>query len=201
MGRIQRAVGRKIFLSVLAVASLPTCVSSVDPGFELSHPLADDKDYYTSYQAATRGGDLIRNFGLEYRIHATYLYPEFRSSLAKRLQRLYIQDAGAFVEADSKSGFMVTIFGSDRDSTDLANTNHWTLLLEGKDGSTRPVLVRKITDKRRWRNFFENITPWSVEYLVVFDTPAANPNAANLVEKPHAKFVIATAEGKIALNW
>lgn len=191
----------RVFSSLLACAAITACVSSVDPGFELSNPLEDDKDYYGSYQAATRGGDLIRNFGLEYRIHATYLYPEFRASLAKRLQKLYVQDAGAFTEADSKSGFLVTVFGSESDSTDLANTNHWTILLDGKDGSARPVLVRKITDKRRWRNFFQNITPWSVEYLVVFDTPAANPGAASLVEKPHANLVIANAEGKISLNW
>lgn len=190
----------KVTLGAILLAT-SACVSSIDPGFELSRPLSDDKDYYASLQGATRGGDLIRDFGLEYRIHATYLYPEFRGQLAKRLQSLYVQEAGAFTEADSKSGFFISVFGSDRDTVDLGNTNHWTILLEGKEGSTRPVLVRKITDKVRWRNFFEHVTPWSTEYLVVFDTPAANPGAENMVEKPHAKLVIANAQGKIAFNW
>ena len=96
----------------------------------------------------------------------------------------------------------MTVYGDERDSADLANTNHWTILLEGgKEGALRPVLVRKITDKQRWRNFFDSSTPWSTDYLVVFDVPAANPGAENLVEKPHAKLVIAHGEGKITMNW
>jgi hypothetical protein len=189
-------------MSLAGVAlTFSTCVSSIDPGVELSSEISDDRDYYKSYQGATRGGDIIKNFGLDYRIHATYLYPEFRTQLAKRLSRLYLQDAGAFTEADSKSGFFVTVFGSERDSTDLSNTNHWTILLEGKEASMRPVLVRKITDKKRWRNFFETISPWSTEYLVVFDTAAANPGAATLVEAPHIKLVIASARGKMTMDW
>lgn len=192
-----------VCVGICAVNSLvfSACVSSVDPGFELSDRIKDDEKYYKSYQNATRGGDLIRDFGLEYRIHATYLYPEFRAELARRVKEVYLQDAGAFAEADSKSGFFVSVFGSERDSTDLANTSHWTILLHGKDAPMRPVLVRKITDKQRWKNFFESITPWSTEYLVVFDTPAANPGAENLVEKPHAKLVIAASQGKVTLDW
>ncbi|MCX6123624.1 MAG: hypothetical protein NTV34_02570 [Proteobacteria bacterium] len=193
-------VHKVLLISGISIA-ITGCLSSIDPGMELSEPSSSDKEYYASYQGATRGGDLIRNFGLEFRIHATYLYPEYRAQLAKRLKTLYLQDAGAFTEADSKSGFFVTVFGSERDSTDLSNTNHWTLLLEGKDGPIRPVLVRKITDKKRWRNFFESVTPWTADYLLVFDTPAANPGAANLVEKPHAKLIIATGEGKTTMNW
>jgi hypothetical protein len=205
MKRQSESTGRKQmarFCFVLTVLfSCVACVSSIDSGFELAKPVSADKDYYRSYQDATMGGDLIRNFGLEFRIHATYLYPEFRSQLAKRLKELYVQDAGAFADADGKSGFFITVFASERDSADLGNTNHWSILLETKEGPVRPVLVRKISDKQRWRNFFENVTPWSVEYLVVFDTPAANPGAENLVEKPHAKLVIAHAEGKVVLDW
>ncbi len=187
---------------LIAIVALSSCISSIDPGIELSRPPSDDKEYYQSYQEATRGGDMIRDFGLTFKIQATYLYPGFRAQLARRLKELYLQDTGgAFSEADSKSGFLVTIYGDGRDTADLANTNHWTVVLDGKDGQQRPVLVRKITDKQRWRNFFESVSPWSTDYLVVFDAPAANPGAANLVEKPHAKLIIAHGEGKITMNW
>lgn len=192
-------------LGLVAITLVPTssCVTSIDPGVELARRPSDDKEYYKSYMEATRGGDLIRDFGLSYSLRATYLYPGFRAQLARRLQELYLQDAtGAFSEANSKSGFFVTVYGDERDSADLANTNHWTILLEGgKEGALRPVLVRKITDKQRWRNFFDSSTPWSTDYLVVFDVPAANPGAENLVEKPHAKLIIAHGEGKITMNW
>jgi len=177
------------------------CATGIPSHVDMSDRLTEDKDYYEAYQNATRGGDLMRGFGLEHRISVTYLYPQFRSHLAKRLKDVYMQDAGAFSEADSKSGFFVSVFGSERDTSDLANTNHWTILLDSKGGPMRPVLVRKITDKLRWRNFFEHVTPWSVDYLVVFDTPSANPGAENLVEKPHAKLTIANGEGKMTLDW
>lgn len=188
--------------SVLSVFAFSSCISSIDPGVELTKPPSEDKEYYRSYREATRGGNLIRDFGLSFKIHATYLYPGFRAQLARRLKDLYLQDAGgAFSEANSKSGFLVTLYGDERDSVDLANTNHWTVILETNEGPQRPILVRKITDKQRWRNFFESISPWSTDYLVVFEIPAANPGAENLVEKPRAKLVIAHGEGKITMDW
>lgn len=195
------SVSKNLIGVLFAGIAMTSCISSIDSGVDLADRLQDDSDYYKAMQDATRGGDLIRNFELNFRIHATYLYPEFRVQLAKRMKEIYLQDVGAFAEADAKSGFFVTVFGTERDSADLANTNHWSVLLDTKDGPVRPVLVRKITDKMRWRNFFETVSPWSVDYLVVFDTAAANPGASNLVEKPHAKLTIANSEGKVVLDW
>jgi hypothetical protein len=188
-----------IFLSAVAWSG---CVSSIDKGFELNDEIHNDEDYYDKYQSATRGGDLIQKFDVKYRLHATYLSPEFRSALVKRVQKLYMEDAaGAFEEASSKAGFIVTIYGLERETVDLSNTSHWTLIFETKDGPVRPVLVRKINDKIRWRNFFETISPWTSDYLVVFDRAAVNPGATNLVEKPKTKLVLATGEGKVQLEW
>jgi hypothetical protein len=186
----------------LALSGLTSCVSSVDPGFEVSDPAHDDSEYYPKYKAATRGGDLIVKFDITYRVNATYLSPEFRSALVKRVEKLYLQDAGgAFQEASSKAGFIVTVYGLDRDTVDLANTNHWTLQFESKEGAVKPVLVKKISDKIRWRNFFETMTPWTTDYLVVFDRAAVNPNAENLVEKPMTRLTLANGVGKMQLDW
>jgi hypothetical protein len=193
---------KKMVLVAPVVLLAGSCVHSIDPGFELSDEIHKDEDYYDKYQAATRGGDLIAKFDVRYRLHATYLSPEFRSALAKRVQKLYLDEsAGAFEEATTKSGFIVTVYGLDRDTTDLANTNHWTLIFETKDGPVRPVLVRKINDKVRWRNFFETISPWTTDYLVVFDRASINPGAENLVEKPKTKLLLANGEGKVQLEW
>jgi hypothetical protein len=160
---------------------IQSCVSSIDSGVEETDPPYADSDYYRKYQSATRGGDIIHKFDIRYKLHATYLSPEFRSALVKRVEKLYLQDAGsAFQEASTKAGFIVTVYGLDRDTVDLTNTNHWTLLFETKEGPVKPVLVKKITDKVRWRNFFETMSPWSFDYRVVFDRAAVNPNAENL---------------------
>ena len=179
-----------------------SCVTSADRGVELSEKPHQDKSYYAQYISATRGVDVISNFILKYRVHASYLYPEFRNAIAKRLQELYMQDtSGAFSEAGGKSAFIMTVYGVENDSADLSNSNHWTVLLDSKEGPMRPILIKKITDKRRWQNFFETMSPWSADYLVVFDVPAANPGDAQLVEKPHAKLMIANADSKVQMDW
>ena len=196
---------RRIYLFTAALTAMfawSSCVASMDPGVEESHRPYQDKNYYPQYMSATRSADVIHNFALYYRIHASYLYPEFRNALAKRLQDLYMQDtSGAFAEAGGKAGFIVSVYSIDRDTSDLANTNHWTVLLDTKDGPIRPILVKKISDKKRWENFFEAMSPWSTDYLVVFDVVAANPGDAQLVDKPHAKLMIANADSKIQMNW
>ncbi len=193
---------KSFVLVALSTLSILGCVSSIDKGFDLNDEIHSDGDYYDKYQSATRGGDLISKFDIRYRIHATYLSPEFRTALVKRVQKLYMEDAaGAFEEASSKAGFIVTAYGLERETTDLTNTSHWTLIFETKDGPVRPVLVRKINDKIRWRNFFETISPWTQDYLVVFDRASVNPGASNLVEKPRTRLVMANGEGKVQLEW
>jgi hypothetical protein len=195
----------KLFVQVwgclLIAVTMVSCVTSLDRGMDSTDTVSEDSDYYKAYQSATRGGDVIKNFGLEFRVHATYLYPEFRSKLALRLSKLYLQDMAAFSEADAKAAFFVTIYNTDRDNVDLTNTNHWTVLLETKDAPMRPVLIRKINDKKRWKHFFTSISPWTTEYLVVFDTASVNPGSKQLLVAPYVKMTIATAVGRSVLTW
>ncbi len=192
----------RTFLAIVAVMSTSACISSIDKGVEEHERPHEDADYYKKYQNATRGGDIISKLDILYRIHATYLSPEFRTALVERMGRLYMEDAGAaFQEASAKAGFIVTVYGLDRETVDLTNVAHWTILFENKEGAVKPVLVKKINDKVRWRNFFETITPWTQDYLVVFDKTAVNPNAENLVEKPMTRLTLANGDGRIQMNW
>jgi hypothetical protein len=192
----------RIFFATVAMMSTSACISSIDKGVEEHGSPYEDADYYKKYQSATRGGDIISKLDILYRIHATYLSPEFRTALVERTGRIYMEDAGsAFQEASAKAGFIVTIYGLDRDTVDLTNVGHWTILFENKEGPVKPILVKKISDKVRWRNFFETITPWSQDYLVVFDKTAVNPNAENLVEKPMTRLTLANGEGRIQMDW
>jgi hypothetical protein len=192
----------RVLVLAAVYLSCAGCITSMDKGVEEHARPHEDGAYYKKYQSATRGGDVIRTFDVLYRIHATYLSPEFRSALVERMGKIYLEDAGAaFQEASAKAGFIVTVYGLDRDSVDLSNTNHWTILFENKDGPVKPILVKKIGDKVRWRNFFETISPWTQDYLVVFDKTAVNPNAENLVEKPITRLTLASGEGRIRMDW
>ena len=192
----------RLALIVLAQISSVACISSLDKGVEEHDRPHEDGDYYRKYQSATRGGDIISKFEILYRVHATYLSPEFRNALVERMGNIYLEDAGAaFQEASAKAGFIVTVYGLDRDTVDLTNTSHWTILFENREGPVKPVLVKKISDKVRWRNFFETITPWTQDYLVVFDKTAVNPNAETLVEKPMTRLTMSNGEGRIRMDW
>lgn len=192
----------RCFLILMVVFLASGCVQSMDKGVEEHDQLHEDGSYYKKYQNATRGGDIISTFDILYRVHATYLSPEFRSALVDRMSKIYLEDAGAaFQEASAKAGFVVTVYGLDRDTVDLSNPSHWTILFENKEGPVKPVLVKRIGDKVRWRNFFETITPWTEDYLIVFDKTAVNPNAENLVEKPVTRLTLANGEGRIRMDW
>jgi hypothetical protein len=198
--KVSRAIQTAVTLFL--VCSNLSCVNSLDKGIKATDPIDADSEYYDKYMSATRGGDLILKFDVKYRVHATYLSPEFRTALLNRVKNLYLEDAGgSFQEASSKAGFIVTAYGLERETVDLTNPSHWTLLFESKDGPVKPVLVKKISDKIRWRNFFETMSPWTSDYLVVFDRASINPGAENLVEKPMTRLVLATGEGKIQLDW
>lgn len=192
----------KLAMFTLSLQLTSGCVSSMDRGISTSDDIYSDSEYYEKYENATRGGDLIKKFEILYRMHATYLSPEFSNALVKRAQKLYLEDTGgAFQEASSKAGFIVTIYGLERESVDLSNTAHWTVLFESKEGPVKPILVKKLNDKIRWRNFFATMSPWTSDYLIVFDRAAVNPGASNLVEKPKTRLVLANGDGKIQLDW
>jgi hypothetical protein len=187
-------------LTVLILTS--SCVTSLDKGAKANEAPEDDGDYYPSLVQATRRADVIKDFEMIYRVNATYLSNEFRSSLNKRLDRLYFQNAtGSFEEAASKAGFFVTIFSPDSRSIEITNSDHWSIFLETKDGKFKPSLVKRINDKLRWRHFFDSINFWSVEYLIVFDTASVNPATKSLVEKPITKLSLASGAGNVQLVW
>ena len=177
------------------------CVHSVEDDIDLTPTPSEDKDYAKALDKATQARIVYREFETRYQVTATYLSPEFRGAFSKRLERVYKKGETNFTEADQKAGFFVSIHSPDSDRTDLSNPEHWTVLLDSKEGPLKPILVKRLTDKERSRAFFESVNEWTTEYLIVFEAPSVNANSPDLVEKTHINLTFANADAQVSLTW
>jgi hypothetical protein len=182
---------------------LPTvgCVHSIDSDIDVADAPEDDSAYDPILQKSTRTKSVFKDFENRYQIVTTYLSPEFRGAFSQRLTKVYMTGAGEFEEANSKAGFFVSLNAPFEDRTDLSNPQHWSVLMKTPDGLIKPVVVKKLTDKERWRAFFGSVNSWSHDYLIVFDAPGVNPASADLVEKTTINIVFANADGQVSLTW
>ncbi len=54
--------------------------------------------------------------------------------------------------------------------------------------------------KARWKPFFEHVSLWSSEYLIVFDTPYAGSSGI-MASKGEVELSIAQAKAKVLFRW
>ena len=203
MGRRHSSIINIAFFGVLcgALSLQSGCVQTLSKQVDFNDPLDQDKAYYDHLTRATRDSKVFRNFETVYAVSATYLSPEFRGALARRYEDLFKQPQPMLEEASSKAGFFVTIYGPDRDNVDLTNSRLWSIFLQIKDQSIRPVLVKRLSEKEQWRPFFEGIHPWSHEFLILFDTASITPNDPSMVDKTSFAMTFASADAKVNFNW
>lgn len=177
------------------------CVHSMESDIDVADAPEDDGPYATIFEKSTRTRAVFKDFEKRYQVVTTYLSPEFRSAFTERLTKVYKTGAGEFDEANAKAGFFVSLNAPFDDRADLANPHHWTVLLKTTDGLIKPVLVKKLNDKERWRAFFPSVNSWSHDYLIVFDAPGVNPGSPELVEKTTINIIFANADGQVSLTW
>lgn len=195
----------KKLLSLLAVLyvsfGLTACVYSVESDVSIAPTPEDDADYAKVLDKSTQTRTVFKDFETRYAVTATYLSPEFLSAFGKRMEKVYKKGEGPWQEAQGKAAFFVSVSSPEDDRTDLANPNHWTVLMGGKEGAMKPILVKRLNDKERWRAFFYSVTGWTKEFLIVFDAPAVNANSPELVEKTSINLTFANADGQVNLTW
>ncbi len=177
------------------------CVTTLDSDVEINPSVKQDSDYKTALQNATRDRKIFDNFETKYLVTATYLSPAFKTAFAKRIERVYKQDYGRFDETSGKAGFFIAIHAPETERIDLANPAHWSVFLESKGGMVKPVIIKKINDKERWRAFFPSVSEWTTEYLIVFDTPAVDTSSTQVVEKLNLALTLANADAQVRLEW
>ena len=202
---MRRCSKTKWMLTVAAAAAflLPMsgCVHSIDSDIEVADAPEDDAAYDAVMQKSTRVKSVFKDFENRYQIATTYLSPEFRNAFSQRLTKVYMTGAGEFEEANAKAGFFVSLNAPFDERADLANPQHWSVLMKTADGLIKPVVVKRLSDKERWRAFFGSVNTWSHDYLIVFDAPGVNPASADLVEKTTINIVFANADGQVSLTW
>lgn len=181
--------------------SLAGCVVSVESAVDLNTPVEDDRPFMKAYEQSSHTYRVINDFETRYTLTATYLSPEFRTAFARRYEQLFKEPQPVLEEASSKAGFFVTIFSPTSSASELSDNQLWNIQMEVRDQKLKPVLVRRLRDKERWTPFFKDVTPWSKEYLVLFDTPSVTPSSPDLVEKTPINLNFANADAHVKFSW
>ncbi|MBM4251560.1 MAG: hypothetical protein FJ146_06280 [Deltaproteobacteria bacterium] len=188
---------------VVSLLTLPACLSSVESDVTITPSVKDDAVYQDALKKSTRERTIYKDFETVAIVHATYLSPEFRAAFADRLNRVFKRGEVQFDEAKDRAAFFVSVEvpGIWFDRNDLADTHLWSVMMETEQGPVKPVVIKRIRDKERWRPFFSHLTEWSGEFLVIFDTPSINANSDQMVVKTPVKLMIANAEAQLNLVW
>lgn len=195
-----RQVLSAVSLSV-CLAAFGGCVHSIESDIEIADAPEDDRAYAPVLERSTKARSVFKNFESRYHIVTTYLSPEFRGAFTERMNRVYKTGVDGFEEASAKAGFFVSVYAPSDERTDLSNQQHWSVLMKTPSGVLKPVLVKRLGDKERWRAFFSSVNTWTHEYLIVFDAPGVNPGSTELVEKTAINITFANADGEVNLTW
>lgn len=186
---------------VAAFSLASSCVRSLESGVTIHVAPEDDKDYATVYDQHSVNYELITDFETRYVVNATNLSAAFLKSFATRFEKLFNEPQPILEEAATKAGFFVTLFAANRDMRDLADDRIWNIQLERDGKVLKPVMVKHLPQKERWRPFFKTVSPWTREYLIVFDTPQADNGAKQLVKEATTRLIFANADAKITTGW
>lgn len=189
---------RTYVLIILSVAA-SSCFQKGE--IQLNETLAEDRDYSRIYEEYTKNREVYKDFESKYRLTVTYLAPNFRGAFSKRLKDLFTQEHPSFDEAAQKAGFFISIHSPDEKAIDLNDPHLWTIFTDIDGGRHSPLVIKRIDQKERWQPFFKDISPWSREYLIVFDAASVSPNQPEMVEKASVSLTFANADAKVTVNW
>jgi hypothetical protein len=191
----------KILPLLVLASSFTACVHSKESDIRLTEPPTEDKAFDQALEKATKTRPVFNNFETRFVLTAVYISPEFRTAFTNRLEKVYEKSNVELGEIGPKAGFLVSLQVFDDTRADLTNPQHWTVALKTKDGPIRPLLIKPLADKERWRAFFPSINQWSHDFLVVFDVPGVDANTPKLVEKSPVNVTFANADARVDLTW
>jgi hypothetical protein len=177
------------------------CVTSVERAVDINSSVDSDDAYYAAYKKYTQDAKVIADFEHRYSVTATVLTPEMRSALAKRYEQMFAVQQTVLDDSSSKSGFFVSVFSPNRQGYDIEDEVHWTILLQTGETPRRPMVVRRLDDKERWKPFFPEVSQWSKEYLIIFDENLPDLDSAELVKKNSISLIFANADAQVKLVW
>jgi hypothetical protein len=185
---------------LLLVVGLTGCVQTMSESVDLNQTPSDDKRYLKAYDQASRDAKVTVNFETRYTLDATYLSPDFRSEFSKRYEQLFDAPQPFLEEASNKVGFFVSLFSPERVGYDLTDELLWTIQLKTTERVHKPIMIKKLDQKARWKPFFPHVHNWSTEYLILFDVPAVSITD-QMVGKNLMSLHFANSDAKTKLSW
>lgn len=189
------------YAALALVAALSGCVTSVEKEVDIHPSVQGDKEYAQTLKKSTGQYQVISNFENRYELFATVLTQEFRNALATRYETLYNEKQPLLEEASDKLAFFVSVYTANKEVRDIRDADLWNVQLESDGHIQKPVAIKYVSKKERWQPFFDYISPWSREYLVLFEIPAAGMPSDEFVRSAKTKLIFTNADGKVTIHW
>ena len=173
---------------------LSACLHRIDHRVKTLPDLNSDHNYAHAYRSSTRASRVYRYFEHQFSVNATHLSPAFLQAFRTRHRVLADEHHDMFTSSmpHRQTAFLVSL--ATPNPADLRDYLTWTVQLRNGDSSADPIVIKKIHNKDKLELFFRNITPWSNEYLLVFDPPP-HPHTHPL------QLVLGNTRARVQLSW
>lgn len=173
---------------------LSACLHRLDHRVEALPDIGSDHRYTSVYDNATRTSRVYRGFEHQFSVNATHLSPAFLQAFRARHRLLSDNHDDIFTRSAQhrQTAFLVSL--ATPRPADLRDYLRWTVRLHNGESSADPVVIKKIRNKDKLELFFRNVTPWSREYLLVFESlPQTHADRLQLV--------LGNSRARVQLSW
>lgn len=181
--------------------ALLACVTSVEKDVTVHESVPEDSAYSQALDGVTAQFEVIKNFETRYEVQASALTQEFRTALGSRYEKLFNERHPLLSDASDKLAFFVSLYTMNKDVNDLTDEQLWNVQLQNGGALAKPRRIERLSKKERWQPFFPYITPWSKEYLVIFDKPDGGEPSQEFLKKSQIQLILTNADGKVSMNW
>ena len=140
-----------------------------DKRVETLPSIQKDGVYARVYKHSTRASRVYRNLVHQFSVKATHLSDVFLEAFRQRHSQIASKTDDIFTQHEQQQrqiAFLVTI--ESPNGKDLEDHLFWTVRLQTGKTILEPIAIKKVRNKPKLELFFQGITPWSKEYLLVF---------------------------------
>ena len=181
----------RIFSTFITLGLLTACITSTDNVTPQS-TITGNTSYSQALEKAHQKAEIITNFETRHMVGATLVSGPFLENLKSRYQEILGHtNVGLITDAESNTSFVISVYSLEQGDDNLNDSQLWGLKL---NDSQRPKSIKTLNEKSRLRPFFSQVSNWSKDYLVSFDSSASN-------EYTPLKLTFFNQDGKINLQW
>lgn len=159
-----------------------------------------DENYKRVYKRYSRKTQVIDNFETKLIAQMTLLGSDLRQIMSDRYASIFNEVDPILTGASNQTGFFVSIFVPHQ-YVDLSDNETWKIHLSKGEEKFSPVIIKKLSQKDKWKIFFPEINTWSKEFLVVFNETAPRGSEQRLVNQEPVKLTISSIYGIVAASW